>query len=75
MKLLINKPQNGYQGWTGIIVETSGKRHSVKMDCGAAFNTRAALVKAAQRKAAGIKHVNGVTARARQQMVAAQQIS
>lgn len=70
MKLLINKPQNGYQGWTGIVVEATGKRHKVVMDCGAAFNTRAALVKAAQRKVNAIAHANKEVERIRAQWAA-----
>lgn len=55
MKLTINKPKNGYQGWTGFITDANGKRHTVGADKQAAFNTREALVFAAKWEARVIK--------------------
>ena len=55
MKLTINKPQNGYQGWTGFITDAAGKRHAVGAELQAAFNTREALVRYAKWEARVIK--------------------
>ena len=55
MKLTINKPKNGYAGWTGFITDAAGKRHMVGADLQAAFNTREALIKRARWDASVIK--------------------
>ncbi len=48
MKLTINKPQNGYQGWSGFLTDAAGKRHVVGADMQCNFETRAALIKRAR---------------------------
>lgn len=57
MKLTINKPQNGYQGWSGFITDASGKRHKVGADLQANFETRHALIKRAKYDASVIAAV------------------
>ena len=57
MKLIIQKPKNGYQGWYGYVVEANGARHKIMKWSGREygsyvhFESREALVKAAKAKA------------------------
>lgn len=48
MKLTINKPQNGYQGWGGYLTDDEGNRHRVGADMQCNFETRDALIKRAK---------------------------
>lgn len=53
-KIIINKPQTIYDGWTGHIVLPSGRRINLVSYCGGAvvaFNSRADLIKEANRVA------------------------
>lgn len=55
MKLIIQKPKNGYAGWHGWVVDEKGDRHLILKATTTgmfAFETREQLVKAAKKKAA-----------------------
>jgi len=61
MKLIIQKPKNGYQGWFGYVVEPNGTRHKIMRWVGQEygsyhhFETRQALIKAAKKRAAQLR--------------------